>query len=194
MDYEIRKYYLTIEESFRDGEKPLEKPLKKAAAAVVFKNPFAGKYVEDLTLLYQWSEELAPLLTNKALQAAGIDKTAVESYGKAAIIGCKGELEHAAAVLHPKLGKPFREEVNGGKSIIPSAKKMGFPGCAIDVPLHHKDAAYVRSHFDAMEVRLPDAPRDDEILLIIAVTDGGRPHPRIGGLKKEEITGEDGLK
>jgi hypothetical protein len=117
-----------------------------------------------------------------------------ESYGEAAIVGVDGELEHAAALLHPKLGTPFRKEVGGGKAIIPSAKKMGGPGTEIDVPLLYKDAAFVRSHFDAMAIRIPDAPKPDEIVVAIVVTDSGRPHARIGGLKKEEAKKEDGLR
>ncbi len=195
MDIKIRKFYTFVEEITSDGGKKIEGKLhKRAAAAVVIENPFAGKYVEDLSQLTEWSVEIAPVLTKKALAAAGMDKTEVESYGKAVIVGGNGELEHAAAILHPKLGKPFREEVNGGKAIIPSAKKMGYPGCTIDVPLHFKDAAFVRSHFDAMEVRIPDAPRDNEIVLTLVVTNCGRPHPRVGGLTKEEAKCEDGLK
>lgn len=195
MDIKIRKFYTFVEEIKSDGGKEIEGKLhKRAAAAVVIKNPFAGMFVEDLSPLTEWSVEIAPVLTQKAIAAAGMDKTEVESYGKAAIVGGNGELEHAAALLHPKLGKPFRDEVNGGKAIIPSAKKMGYPGCAIDVPLHFKDAAFVRSHFDAMEVRVPDAPRDNEIVLILSVTNCGRPHPRVGGLTKEEAKCEDGLR
>ena len=123
-----------------------------------------------------------------------MDSTEVESYGKAAIIGGNGELEHGAALLHPTLGKPFRAAIGGGKALIPSAKKMGYPGAAIDVPLGYKDAAFVRSHFDAMEVRVPDAPRDNELVLILSITNCGRPHPRIGGLQKEEAKCEDGLR
>jgi len=190
----IRKVYTIVEETHADGMVKLEKPARKAAAVAVFKNPFAGMYQEDLSLLYDWSEELGEILTRKAVAALGIEPEKVESYGKAAIVGERGELEHCAAVLHPKLGKPMRENVGGGKAIIPSAKKLGFPGAAIDVPLHFKNAAFVRSHFDAMEVRLPDAPRADELVLIVAVTDSGRPFARIGGLKVEEVKGEDGLR
>jgi len=118
----------------------------------------------------------------------------VHSYGKAAIVGEHGEYEHAAAILHPTLGTPFRAAVGGGKAIIPSAKKLGGPGTTIDVPLHFKDAAFVRTHFDAMEVRLGDAPRADEILVVLAVTDGGRPHARVGGLTVAESKKEDGLR
>ena len=191
---EIRKMYLFVEETHADGVKKLAKPTRKAAAAVVFKNPFADRYQEDLSLLYDWSEKLGETLTQKAVAALGIKPEEVESYGKAAIVGERGELEHCAAVLHPKLGKPLRDNVGGGKAIIPSAKKLGYPGAAIDVPLHFKNAAFVRSHFDAMEVRLPDAPRADEIVLIVAVTDAGRPFARIGGLTVAEVKGEDGLR
>ena len=128
------------------------------------------------------------------MEALKIPPQRAESYGKAAIVGVDGELEHAAAILHPKLGTPMREAVGGGKAIIPSAKKMGGPGTEIDVPLHYKDAAFVRTHFDAMAVRVPDAPRSDEIVVAIVVTDSGRPNPRIGGLKKEEAKKEDGLR
>jgi hypothetical protein len=190
---EIRKIYTVVEETRADGVRALERPHRKAAAAVVFKNPFAGVYQDDLSLFYAWSEELGELLTRKAVAALGIDPTQVESYGKAAIAGEKGELEHCAALMHPTLGKPMRDNVGGGKAIIPSAKKLGYPGAAIDVPLHFKNAAFVRSHFDAMEVRLPDAPRADELVLIVAVTDSGRPFARVGGLKVEEVKGEDGL-
>lgn len=191
---EIRKMYLFVEETHADGTKKLARPVRKAAAAVAFKNPYTEQYQEDLSLLYDWSEKLGEILTKKAVAALGIKPEGVESYGKAAIVGEKGELEHCAAILHPKLGKPMRENVGGGKAIIPSAKKLGFPGAAIDVPLHFKNAAFVRSHFDALEVRLPDAPRADELVLIVAVTDAGRPFARIGGLTVAGAKGEDGLR
>ncbi|MFZ5633488.1 MAG: amino acid synthesis family protein [Bacillota bacterium] len=191
---EIRKLYTIVEETHAEGQKKLTRPARKAAAVAVFKNPFAGKYQEDLSLLVEWSEELGVMLTRRAVAALGIEPGAVHSYGKAAIAGEQGELEHCAALMHPKLGTPMRENVGGGKAIIPSAKKLGYPGAAIDVPLHFKNAAFVRSHFDAMEVRVPDAPRSDELVLIVAVTDSGRPLARIGGLKVEEVKGEDGLR
>jgi len=190
----IRKIYTVVEETHSDGMVQLDKPTRKAAAAAVFNNPYAGEYQEDLSLLYQWSEQLGEMLTQKAVAALGIEPANVHSYGKGAIVGSKGELEHCAALMHPALGKPMRDNVGGGKALIPSAKKLGFPGAALDVPLHFKDAAFVRSHFDAMEVRLPDAPRDDELVLIVAVTDSGRPVARVGGLKLEEVKGEDGLR
>lgn len=194
MNIKVRKYYTFVEEIEMDGGVEVEGDFKKVSIAVVFENPYAGKYVEDLTPLSDWSASVAPDLVERALEAAGIHKDEVESYGKGAIIGGAGELEHGAALLHPTLGKPFREGIGGGKAIIPSSKKMGYPGCIIDVPLHYKDAAFVRSHFDAMEVRIPDAPRDNEIVLILSITNCGRPHPRVGGLKVEEVKGEDGLR
>ena len=191
---QIRKIYTVIEETHSDGSIQLDKPTRKAAAAAVFNNPYAAKYQEDLSLFYEWSEQLGEMLTQTAVAALGIPPDQVHSYGKGAIAGGKGELEHCAALMHPALGKPMRDNVGGGKALIPSTKKIGFPGAALDVPLHFKDAAFVRSHFDAMEVRLPDAPRDDELVLIVVVTDSGRPLARVGGLKLEDAKKEDGLR
>lgn len=194
IEMQVRAYHVVIEECLIDGVKKVDKPTRKAAAAAVIKNPYAGIYQEDLSLFYKWSEELGAVLTKKAVAALGIKPEEVQSYGKAAIAGLKGEREHCAALLHPALGKPFRDNVCGGKALIPSSKKTGGPGTAIDLPLGHKDAAFVRSHFDAIEVRIPDAPADDEIVVIVGVTDSGRPHPRVGGLQVSEIKGEDGLR
>ena len=191
---QIRKIFSVVEETHADGTVRLDTPTRKSAAAAVFTNPFAGKYQEDLSLLIQWSEELGELLTQKAVAALGLAPGNVHSYGKGAIVGTNGELEHCAAIMHPALGKPMRANVGGGKALIPSAKKLGYPGVAIDVPLGYKDAAFVRSHFDAMEVRVPDAPRGDELVLVVAVTDSGRPAARVGGLKVDEVKGEDGLR
>ena len=191
---QVRKIYIVLEETHADGTVRLETPTRKSAAAAVFANPFAGKYQEDLSLLIQWSEALGELLTRKAVAALGIEPEKVHSYGKGAIVGANGELEHCAAIMHPALGKPMRANVGGGKALIPSAKKAGYPGVAIDVPLGYKDAAFVRSHFDAMEVRVPDAPRGDELVLVVAVTDSGRPAARVGGLQVAEVKGEDGLR
>jgi hypothetical protein len=190
----VRKIYIVVEETHADGTVRLETPTRKAAAAAVFGNPFAGKYQEDLSLLIQWSEELGEMLTQKAVAALGIEPGNVHSYGKGAVVGTGGELEHCAAIMHPALGKPMRANVGGGKALIPSAKKAGYPGAAIDVPLGFKDAAFVRSHFDAMEVRVPDAPRSNELVLVVAVTDSGRPAARVGGLQVAEVKGEDGLR
>jgi hypothetical protein len=154
--------------------------------------PYAGQYEEDLTALIEEGEDLGSLLAEKAVDA--LEPGTVDSYGKAGIVGSAGELEHVAALIHPRLGGPLREAVGGGKAIIPSAKKRGAPGTNMDVPLHYKDAACVRSHYDAMEVRIPDAPAPDEIVIAVAVTNSGRPHARIGGLQKGEVQGEDGLR
>jgi hypothetical protein len=190
---EIRKLVTVVEETRIDGEKEVE-PVSKAAAVAIIKNPFAGEYVEDLTPLMEIGEELGTLLGKKAVEALGIELEEANSYGKGAIVGENGETEHAAAILHPRLGAPFREELGGGQAIIPSAKKLGGLGTPLDVPVHYKDAAYVRSHYDAMEIKVADAPRADEILVALVVTDGGRPNPRIGGLQKEEAKCEDGLR
>jgi hypothetical protein len=194
MKAKIRKLIVSVEETKLEMGKPVEPPTRRAAAVAVIENPFAGQFVQDLKPLMDIGEELGDLLTRRCVAALGIDGGRCESYGKAAIVGEKGELEHAAAILHPQMGKPVRAVLTKGAALIPSAKKMGGPGTPIDVPLGHKDAAFVRSHFDAIEVRIADAPRADEILVAIAVTDSGRPRPRIGGLQKHEIKGEDGLR
>jgi len=158
------------------------------------KNPFVGSYAQDLTPLMDIGAELGGLLGDKCVAALGITPAQAESYGKAAMVGEGGELEHAAAILHPKLGAPLRVAVEKGAALVPSSKKMGGPGQVLDVPLGHKDAAYVRSHFDGIEVRLNDAPRAGEILVAVAVTDSGRPLPRVGGLTHAEAEGKDGLR
>jgi hypothetical protein len=190
----IRKVVRIVEETRREMGRDLTPPTRRAAAVAVIKNPFAGSYEENLDGLIAIGEELGGFLGKAAVEALGIAPEQVESYGKAAIVGPMGELEHAAAILHPKLGTPFRAAVGGGKALIPSAKKIGGPGTEIDVPIHYKDAAFVRSHFDAMPVRVQDAPRRDEIVVALVVTDSGRPLPRVGGLKKEEAKREDGLR
>ncbi len=190
----VRKIVVTVEETHREGGQGVAPATRKAAAIAVIANPFAGRYVADLGELVEIGVELGDLLTKRAVAALGIEGGRAESYGKAAIVGEGGELEHAAAILHPKMGTPVRAALTKGAALIPSAKKMGGMGTAIDVPLGHKDAAYVRSHFDAMEVRIADAPRAGEILVAIVVTDSGRPAPRIGGLTTKEIKGVDGLR
>jgi hypothetical protein len=191
---EIRKQVILVEEIFHEGGPVAKSPYRRAAILSVIKNPFAGRYVEDLSPLIDVGEELGALLAARAVAALGIEGSTAESYGKAAAVGENGELEHAAAVLHPKLGAPVRKVLGKGAALIPSSKKRGGPGVALDVPLGHKDAAFVRSHFDGMEVRIADAPRANEIMVAVAVTDSGRPHPRVGGLTKDEIKGVDGLR
>lgn len=188
----IRRVHTVVEEIHHEGHHALERPLIRVAVAAVIENPFAGSYQEDLTPLIEIGRRLGKLLGKRAV--ARLDGAPPESYGKGAIVGLDGEREHAAALLHPQLGAPLREALGGGRAIIPSSKKLGGPGTTIDIPLHYKDAAFVRSHFDAMELRIGDAPRPDEIVVAVAVTSGGRPHARVGGLKKEEAVGEDGLR
>ncbi|MGK9234325.1 amino acid synthesis family protein [Inquilinus limosus] len=194
MSAKIRKIVTVVEETVTELGRPVTPPTRRAAAVAVIENPFAGRYAEDLTELMEIGEELGGLLAEKAVAALGIEGPAAESYGKAAAVGENGELEHAAAILHPKLGTPVRRVLGKGAALIPSSKKRGGPGVALDIPLGHKDAAYVRSHFDGMEVRIADAPRAGEIMVAVAVTDSGRPLPRVGGLTKDQIKGEDGLR
>jgi hypothetical protein len=190
----IRKIATFVEETHSEMGRTITPPTRRAAAVAVIENPFAGKYVEDLTDLMLIGEELGELLTQRAVAALGIDPTTAESYGKATAVGENGELEHAAAILHPKLGAPVRKVLGKGAALIPSSKKRGGLGVVLDIPLGHKDAAFVRSHFDGMEVRISDAPRANEIMVAVAVTDSGRPLPRVGGLTKHQIRGEDGLR
>ena len=194
MKAKIRKIAVLVEETRTEMGRNVEPPTRRAAAVAVIENPCAGKYVDDLSELMTIGEELGELLSQRAVDALGIPGASAESYGKAAAVGEDGELEHAAAVLHPKLGAPVRKVLGKGAALIPSSKKRGGLGVALDIPLGHKDAAFVRSHFDGMEVRINDAPRANEIMVAVAVTDSGRPLPRVGGLTKDQIKGEDGLR
>ena len=194
MKADIRKLVVVVEETWLEQGRPVAPPVRRAVAAAVIVNPFAGRYVEDLSPLIEIGEALGALLIARAVAALGIPGERVQSYGKAAAVGEDGELEHAAALLHPTMGVPVRAALGGGAALIPSAKKRGGPGVTLDVPLGHKDAAYVRSHFDAVEIRIADAPRAAEIVVAIAATDGGRPLPRIGGLTTAQVKGEDGLR
>ena len=194
MAAQIRKLIVQVEQVHREMGREVNPPTRRALAMAVIHNPFAGQYVEQLDELIAIGEELGGLLGDKCVQALGITPEQAHSYGKAAIVGEAGELEHAAAILHPKLGAPLRKAVGKGAALVPSAKKQGGLGTAVDVPLGHKDAAFVRSHFDAMEARVSDAPRANEIVVAVVVTDSGRPLPRIGGLQVSEIKGQDGLR
>jgi hypothetical protein len=195
-DIKIRKIYTNVEEVKIDGGKEIsdDKQHKRVAVCAVIENPFAGKYEDSLELLSDWGAYIAPILIKKGLDAAGLKPEEVESYGKGAIVGENGELEHAAAILHPKLGKPFREAIVRGLALIPSNKKIGGMGSTLDIGLNHKDAAFIRSHFDSMEIRIQDAPMANEIVLGLVITNCGRPHPRVGGLTVEEARFEDGLR
>lgn len=194
MKPDIRKIVVVVDETLTEMGRAVSPPVRRAAAMAVIANPFAGKYVEDLAPLMDMGEELGRILSEKAVAALGVEGATAEGYGKAALVGENGEMEHAAALLHPKMGTPVRKTLSKGAALIPSSKKRGAPGSELDIPLGHKDAAYVRSHFDGMQVSITDAPRADEIVVAVAVTTGGRPLPRVGGLKASDIKGEDGLR
>ena len=190
MTVTIRKWVTFIEEIHVEGGHGLDRPLRRVAVAAVLKNPYAGRYSEDLSELIDLGETLGDELARRCQEALG---TPVEAYGKGGIVGEAGEVEHVAAILHPKFGAPTRSRL-GAVSILPSVKKHGAQGASLDIPVHHIKAMLVRSHFDAMEIRVADAPMSDEILVALAVTDGGRPHARVGGLRAEDAVGQDGLR
>ena len=191
-DLELRKFATVVEEIYHEGGPPAGEPLLRAAALAVIRNPFAGRYEPEI----QWfMEKLKPLGLDMAQRLAkavgGAER--VEGYGKGALIGAAGELEHGA-LWHAPGGYAMREVLGGAKAIVPSSKKVGGVGTRLDVPVTQINASYVRSHFDAMEVGMNDAPRADEMLLVLVMTTGARIHARAGGLAAAEITGEDGLR
>jgi hypothetical protein len=189
----IRKRLTQIEEIFHEGGKPSSEPLRRGAVLCVIRNPFAGRYVEDIA---GFMDDLTPLgvaMARALLVALGGDPARIHSYGKGAIVGAAGELEHGA-LWHVPGGYAMREILGEAKAIVPSAKKVGGPGTRLDVPITHINASYVRSHFDAMEVGISDAPRADEIMLALVMTTGARIHARVGDLKASGIKGEDGLR
>ncbi|MCP5037946.1 MAG: amino acid synthesis family protein [Rhodobacteraceae bacterium] len=190
----IRKLITVVEDTRIEIGQQISPPTRRAAAIAVIENPLAGRFQQDIEELMEIGEELGGLLGERAVAALDIKPSEAESYGKAALVGENGELEHAAAILHPRLGAPLRKAVEKGAALVPSSKKMGGLGAPLDIPLGHKDAAYVRSHFDGMEVRVNDAPRANEILVAVAVTESGRPLPRVGGLEAKDAKGEDGLR
>jgi hypothetical protein len=189
----VRKKLTCVEETFHEGGPIAETPLRRAAAITVIRNPFAGSYVEDIE---NFMDDLKPLgleMAHALVNALGGDPKVVQGYGKGAIVGSAGELEHGA-LWHVPGGYAMREVLGGAKAIVASTKKVGGPGTRLDVPITHINASYVRSHFDAMEIGLSDAPRADEILLALVMTTGARVHARVGGLRASEIQGEDGLR
>lgn len=188
---EIRKLFTVVEEIRSEAGVPADLPLRKAAAAAVVRNPFAGRYEPDLRPLIEASREIGALLGGMAVSALA---SPVESYGKGGIAGLAGEQEHANAMLTTVFGDALRRAVGGGKAWIPSVTKRDVPGAAMDVPLAYKDALWVRSHYDAISVRIADAPLPEEIVVIAAVANRGRLNARVGGLRKEEVKGEDGLR
>ena len=192
-EVQIRKRVLLVEEIFHEGGPIANKPLRRAATLVVIRNPYAGGYVEKIE---DFMDDLKPLgleMARSLVAALGGDPRVVEGYGKGAIVGSAGELEHGA-LWHAPGGYAMRDVLGGAKAIVASTKKVGGPGARLDIPITHINASYVRSHFDAMEVGIADAPRADEIVLALVMTTGARAHARVGGLKASEIKGEDGLR
>jgi hypothetical protein len=189
----VRKTVMIVEDIFHEGGPRRAKPLRRAAALAVIRNPFAGAFVEDIAPFMADLNPLGLEMAKSLVTVLGGDLKTIEGYGKGAIVGSSGELEHGA-LWHVPGGYAMREVLGGAKAIVPSTKKVGGPGARLDVPLTHINASYVRSHFDAMEVGLADAPRADEIVLALVMTTGPRVHARVGGLKASEIKGEDGLR
>ncbi|HEY7365122.1 MAG TPA: amino acid synthesis family protein [Methylomirabilota bacterium] len=174
---DVRKILMTTEEILAETRQRLPRPIHRAAGIAVIANPYAGRYVEDLSALFEVGASLGELLMKRVVDLLG---NPVVSYGKAAIVGTSGDIEHGAAILHPRLGKPMRAAAGGGEAIIPSNNKVGAAGTAIDVPLGNKDNVWSFDDFDTMTVMVADAPRPDEIVVVMAVADGGRPQPRVG--------------
>ena len=192
-DVKIRKFLTIVEEIYHEGGKPVAKPLKRGAIVAVIENPFAGSYHEEITGFKKDLEPLGLDMANRLVAALGGDAAVVEGYGKGIIIGQAGELEHGA-LWHAPGGYAMREVLGGAKAIVPSSKKVGGPGTRLDVPVTHINASYVRSHFDSIEVGVPDGPRANEMAVVLVMTTGPRVHARSGGLKAEDIKGEDGLR
>jgi hypothetical protein len=189
----IRRKLVSVEEVFHEGGPPAAVPYRRAAVLCAIHNPFAGRYVADIA---GFMEDLKPLgleMAHDLVRALGGDKDVVQGYGKGAIVGQAGEVEHGA-LWHVPGGYAMREILGDAKAIVASTKKVGGPGTRLDVPVTHINASYVRSHFDAVEVGLPDGPRADEIVLALVMTTGARVHARVGGLAAEAIEGKDGLR
>ncbi len=190
---EIREIFTQVEEIFHEFGPPPPKPLKRGVVAAVLANPFAGRYEPNIVPMMEALNPLGLEMSRRLVAALGVAPTEVQGYGKGAIIGAAGELEHGA-LWHVPGGYAMREVLGGAKAIVPSAKKVGAPGTRLDVPVTHINASYVRSHFDAMEVSVPGAPAADELIYILVMTTGPRVHERVGGLRAAEIKGVDGLR
>ena len=187
----VRKYVATVEETLHDFGPVLARPVTKAVVGGVVANPYAGRHEADIQPMMKALEPLAVDLTERVMKILGVQGSELEAYGKGAIVGLNGELEHAA-LWHQPSGFGIRHAMGGAKSIVPSTVKVATAGARIDIPLHHVTAAYVRSHFDAIEFCVPDGPRPDEIVFIVAAAIGGRPHARVGGLTPDGIKLGDG--
>ncbi|MET4291162.1 hypothetical protein ABIB06_002510 [Bradyrhizobium sp. LB8.2] len=192
MKLDIRRLISLVDHREVEAGRRHSQPLRRVAAIAIVANPFAGRYEEDLQAAIEASVDVGALLAKLALEAMGPHK--IESYGKGGVVGLGGELEHSNAMLTTTFATPLRDAVGGAKSWIPSFTKYAAPGCSIDVPLAHKDALYVRSHYDGMTVTLPpDAPGADEVALIVCVANRGRLNARVGGLAAKDVAGTDGL-
>jgi len=188
----IRKLFTAVEESMSEMGRQANEPLRKIAVVAVVKNPLSGfGYVEDLSELTDASTAIGQRISAMAVEAMA--PFTPDSYGKAALIGTGGEQEHGVAMLTTVYGNAMREAVGGGQAWISSFTKRAAPGQAIDIPLAHKDALYVRSHYDGMTILVPDAPLPDEIAIICCIANRGRLNDRVGGLTKKDIAGQDGL-
>ena len=192
-DFPIRKLAVFFEEIVHDGGPAAAEPRRRAAAMALVKNPFAGKYEEDIEAAMDDLKPLGAELTERLIAALGGDAEKIDGYGKGAIVGTQGEIEHGA-LWHVPGGYAMRERLPNSMAIVPSAMKVAGFGATLDIPLGHTNAAYVRSHFDAITVSAPDGPRPDEILFCLAMSCGGRVHARMGGLTAGEVKGLDGLR
>jgi hypothetical protein len=188
-----RKQQVSVEEIFHEGGPPAAVPLRRASIVSVIPNPFAGRYEPDIAGFMDTLKPLGLGMARRLVEVLGGDPSVVQGYGKGAIVGAAGEIEHGA-LWHVPGGYAMREVLGGAKAIVPSTKKVGGPGTRLDVPVTHIDASYVRSHFDSIEVGIPDAPRADELAVVLVMTTGPRVHARVGGLAADEIKGEDGLR
>jgi Amino acid synthesis len=193
MDIGVRKLALGVDDIQHDGGQRLERSILKGWIAAVVHNPYAGRYVADITPMMEALKPLGVICSQRLVAALGGDASRIEAYGKGAIVGSAGEIEHSA-LWHVPGGYAMRDVLGQALAIVPSAVKMGAMATTIDIPTHHKDACYVRSHFDAITAMIPDAPRADEICFFLAMTTGGRPHARVGGLEVAQISKWDGLR
>lgn len=193
VEVKVRKFQTSVEEIWHEGGPRAERPQRRACALVVIANPFAGSFHADILPFMETLKPLGLDLARRLVDALGGNAKVVEGYGKGAIVGEGGEIEHGA-LWHAPGGYGMREVLGGAKAIVPSTKKVGGPGTRLDVPVTHINASYVRSHFDSIEVGIADAPRSNELLLALVMTTGPRIHARVGGLRSDEIKGEDGLR
>ena len=188
----VRKMVTHVENIFHEGGPAHKDPIKKGAVLIVLENPYAGSFVEDITPMMEALKPIGLDAANQLIELLG-GTDQIQSYGKGSIVGESGELEHGA-LWHVPGGYAMREALGGAMAIVPSAKKVGGLGCRLDIPITHINASYVRSHFDAIEVYVQDAPRAHEIIYGLVMATGGRVHARVGGLEANRISENDGLR